>query len=519
MNKRCRDLHRTDATATLALHHEPAGTFWYVFLVMVPRSTTSLVPVQRLVRVIGPWQNRPGPLYRRVAQALGDAILDGRLSPGDRLPSHRQLADGFGLSRSTAVRAYDEVRQAGLLDSYARSGNYVRIPDSLSTRPGPWLPATGPLSRPIDLSKATTRADDDVLDVLRRAAADVALLKDRDGYDVLGIPELREAIARRFGQRGLPTSPEQILVTSGAQQGIDLVTRLMIHPGEATVLESPAYAGLIDRLRQARADLVGLDISESVWDVERFTYMVRRTRARVAYLTPDFHNPTGRLMEQDVRENLTEVAMRERITLVVDETNAEIVVDDDLVMPPPLAALAPARSAITLGSLSKCVWAGLRIGWVRAEPTTIQALANLKLTSTLSTPLLEQLAAVCLLDGGTLDRYLEARRPGLARRREMVLQTAHDLKFTFTQPAGGLSSWVMLPSGSGSALAQHAIRHQLLLLAGTRFSPNGVLDRFVRLPYSLPDRELQAACTALRFVWESYTNSTETLTSYADPVV
>jgi DNA-binding transcriptional MocR family regulator len=232
----------------------------------------------------------------------------------------------------------------------------------------------------------------------------------RDGYDVLGIPELREAVARRFARRGLPTSSEQILITSGAQHAIDLLTRLLIHPGEAVLLESPAYAGVIDRLRQSRAELVGLDISEASWDVERLAHLARRTRAKVAYLTPDFHNPTGHLMAQDVRENLAELAAPEKVTLVVDETNVELRVDEDLVLPAPPSALAPARSTVTVGSLSKCVWAGLRIGWIRAEPTTVQALANLKLTSTLSTPLLEQLAATRLL-GGIFGEELRSGSP------------------------------------------------------------------------------------------------------------
>ncbi|GAA5160997.1 MULTISPECIES: PLP-dependent aminotransferase family protein [Amycolatopsis] len=451
--------------------------------------------------------------------ALTDAILDGRLAPGDRLPSHRHIAEGFGLSRSTAVRVYEELRQSGLLDSHPRSGNYVRLPDDSTTRSGSWLPAAGPLPGPLDLSKATTRADDVVVEVLGRAAADVASFTARDGYDVLGIPELRKAVARRFERRGLPTNSEQILVTSGAQHAIDLVTRLLIQPGDAVLLESPAYAGVIDRLRQARADLIGLDISETSWDVERLATLARRNRARVAYLTPDFHNPTGRLMGQDVRENLAEFAAREKLTLVVDETNVELAVDEDLVMPAPLATFAPARNTITVGSLSKCVWAGLRIGWVRAEPTTIQALASLKLTSTLSTPLLEQLAAARLFLGGGLDTYLVTRRQRLARQRELALQSARALGLTVSRPAGGLSGWAMLPSGSSSAFAQHALRHQLLLLPGTRLSPNGVLDRFIRLPYSLPEPELRNACAVLASAWESYANSTEALPVYPDPIV
>ncbi len=473
--------------------------------------------VARLARLLGPWQDRPGPLYRRVTTALTEAVLDGRLAPGERLPSHRHLADGLGLSRSTAVRVYEEVRSAGLLESRPRSGNYVQLPEGITRREGPWLPATGRLSHPVDLSKAATRVDDAVLQTLSLAATDLMSFKDRDGYDVLGLLELREAVARRFEQRGIPTTSEEILITSGAQQGIDLVTRLLVRPGDTVALESPAYAGLIDRLRQTRANLVSLDISETPWDIDRFSDVVRRSQARIAFVTPDFHNPTGRLMPQHSRDVLAEVVAREKITLVVDETNVEINLTD-APMPAPLAASAPARSTITVGSLSKCVWAGLRIGWIRTNANMIQALANLKLTSILSVPLLEQLASIRILADDAFDQFLASRRPRLVAQRDLVLATARELGMKGSEPLGGLSCWAALPTGSSTVLAQHALQRQLLLLPGTRLSPDGVLDRFLRLPYSLPLHELQGACAALERAWESI-RGISVLNAYPDPVV
>jgi DNA-binding transcriptional MocR family regulator len=472
------------------------------------------------VRALGPWQNRPGPLYRRVADAVSEAILSGRLSPGDKLPSHRELAAEFGLSRSTAVRVYDEMRTSGLLESHPRSGNFVSLTDGVaSCGSGSWLPSPAGLSNPIDLSKATTRADDAIIDVIRRSADDIPAVLSRDGYDVLGIPELRRAVADSYERRGVPTSVEQILITAGAQQGIDLVTRLLIRANDAVLVESPTYAGLVDRVRHAQAEMISLDVSDQPWDVERFAYNLQRTGARLAFLTPDYHNPTGRLMDDATRRAVAAIAERAGATLVVDETNAELALDDPRPATPPLAAYVPDRMLISIGSLSKCLWAGLRIGWLRSDANTVQALANLKLTSTLANPLLEQLAAVNLLDQRWFGPQMDRRLAVLRTKRALMNTSITRMGLAAEHPRGGLSFWARLPRGSGRSLAQFALSHGLLLLPGSRLSPDGILDGYVRLPFSLPTAELHVACRTLESVWAGFTGRASAQDYFPGPVV
>lgn len=455
------------------------------------------------VRALGPWHNRSGPLYRRVADALNEAILSGRLRPGEQLPSHREIASEFGLSRSTAIRAYEEVRAAGLLESRARSGNFVSLGVGRRNREnGSWIPGRGDLSNPIDLSKASTRADEAVVAVFRDSIPDLSGVITRDGYDVLGIPELRKAVAATFDRRGLPTSQDQIIITLGAQQGIDLVARLLVRANDSVIVESPTYAGLIDRIRFSQAEMISLDVSETPWNAERFEHSIRRTGARLAFLTPDYHNPTGRLMDRQTRESIASLSERAGVTLVVDETNVELGLDQPAAAMPPLAASMSERSSITIGSLSKCIWAGLRIGWIRADANTIQALANLKITSSLSNPLLEQLAAVRMLDPEWFEPQMQKRKRELHAKRKLMQDTIQRIGLVTNEPQGGLSCWVKLPPGSTSrGMAQHALQYGLLLLPGTRLSPDGLLDTFLRLPFSLPMDELQQACWALEAAW------------------
>lgn len=432
-----------------------------------------------------------------------EAILSGRLRPGERLPSQREVATRLRLSRSTCVRAYQAVRDAGLLASHPRSGNFVNLDSAaVTTHSGSWMPSAAGPTVPVDLSKAATRAEDDLVDVLRRSVDDIATVVTRDGYDVLGLGELRTAVARRFTRRGLPTSAEQILITAGAQQGIDLVCRLLVRPTDPVVVESPTYAGLIERLRGARAEMTTLDVSDGPWDVDRFSQTLRRTRARLAFVTPDFHNPTGRLMDHRTREAMASTARGEGATVVVDETNVELSLEEsppDLV---PFAAYLPDRSSITIGSLSKCLWAGLRVGWIRAHTDTREALANLKVTATLSNAVLEQLAAVRLLDDDWFTPYMHARRRTLRDNRELMHDTAGRLGLVSELPAGGLSCWARLPAGCSSrSIAQRALRLGLVLLPGSRLSPDGVLDSYLRLPFSLPTDELLSACAVLEASW------------------
>jgi DNA-binding transcriptional MocR family regulator len=324
-----------------------------------------------LARLLGDWRNGPGPLYARLAGRLGQLLSDGRVAPGVRLPSERRLALELGVSRTTIVRTYAALREQGLLESRRGAGSVTRLTPGSAQRFASWVGVArlgGDAMSVVDLTKASPAADDRVVAALERAASQAAAaLLGQHGYQSLGLRSLRAAVAARFESRGVPTSPEQILITAGAQQAIDLVVRTMIRRRETIVVESPTYAGALDSLRLAGARMVSLDVSAGPWELDVLESLFVQTGARLTYLMPDFQNPTGRLMSNDAREELARLCRRHGVTLIVDETLAELALDATTTAQP-VAAFEPSDAVLTIGSLSKAVWAGLRVGWIRATP-------------------------------------------------------------------------------------------------------------------------------------------------------
>jgi DNA-binding transcriptional MocR family regulator len=215
----------------------------------------------------------------------------------------------------------------------------------------------------------------------------------------------------------------------------------------------------------------------------------------LAYLIPDFHNPTGRLMEGAARERVLRVLRDAGTTTVVDETFAELNLDG-VAMPPPAAAFGGERT-ITLGSLSKSVWGGLRVGWVRADPAIIHRLASARAAIDLASPLFEQIVATHTL--GRLDDILAERREVIRIRRAALAGALDELlpEWSYELPAGGLFIWARLPEPVSTSLALEASRRDLQLTPGPRFAAAGVLEHHLRLPFTLAPEQLERAVRIL----------------------
>ncbi len=455
-----------------------------------------------LVRLLGDWREGPGPIYARLSRRLAQLLSDGRVAPGVRLPSERGLADELSVSRTTVVRTYGVLREHGLLESRRGAGSVTRLSARSVDRFNAWSGA-GRLEASVlplvDLSKASPLADEWVIAALQDAASQAAILLNHHGYHPLGLQSLRAAIARRYELRGVRTAPEQILVTAGAQQAIDLLLRTFVRTRETVVVESPTYPGAMDSLRLAGARMVSLDVSTEPWQLEALETLLIQTGARLAYLMPDFHNPTGRFMGDEQRKELVRLCRRHAVMLIVDETLAEVRLDPREAGRP-VAAHDPADAVISIGSLSKAIWGGLRIGWVRASPRHVAALAATRTAADLGGAPIEQLAATSLL--ATLDEYLETRKEAVLSQRDTVVAAVRRLGWEMEVPSGGLSAWVRLPVTSSSLLADAAYRHGIVLIPGPRLSPDGALDRYLRLPYSLSADTLEAALERLASAWD-----------------
>jgi DNA-binding transcriptional MocR family regulator len=440
-----------------------------------------------------------GPAYRSLADGLRLLISDGRIPVDTRLPSERELTARLGHSRTTVTRAYALLRERGFLVSRRGSGSVVRLPAAPSgeqdnlLRPGDVAPDS------IDLTCAASPAPPGVVASYERAVEQLPSYLPGTGYFPSGLPALREALAARYTQRGLPTVPEQVLVTAGALAGVAIAARALVRTGERVLLESPTYPNAVATWRRSGARIAGAAVDRNGWDADGFITTLRQVAPVAAYLIPDFHNPTGMLMAEDERAVLGRALSRSRTVTVVDESLVELGLDD-VSMPPPFATFA--ADTILVGSASKAFWGGLRVGWLRAPDARVGALVSSRLSLDLGAPLLEQLVLTDLL--ARRERVLEARRDQVRTSREALVRALTERlpQWSFAVPGGGLALWCELPAPVSSALTTAAERQHVLLAAGPSFAPEGGLERWLRLPYTETPERLTEAVDRLALAWE-----------------
>lgn len=442
-----------------------------------------------------------GPVYAALRDAITALVLDGRIATETRLPSERELAAALATSRATVTAAYDALRASGFLTSRTGSGSFVTVP--AGSRPGPslarWRP--GPASDDlIDLSCAALAAPPGVLqDALPAAASALPRYAGTEGYEPAGLGVLRAAIADRFTARGVPTGPEHILVSNGAMHAYDLLLQLLIGPGDRVLTELPTYPGAIDGIRRIGARTVSVPMSpDGGWDVATMRATLRQTAPRLAYLVPDFHNPTGALIDDDARREVLRAARQTGTTVVVDESFVELGFCAGM-----RSAAAIDPSVIIVGSLSKPVWGGLRIGWVRASADLVQRLAALRASIDMGGPVLDQLVAAEIVPH--LESLMPERVALLRERRDALADVLHrELpEWRFALPRGGISLWAELDAPLSTSLTMLAAPAGVVVVPGSRFGVDGTLERFLRVPFSLPPDQLTRAVERLAAVWRS----------------
>ena len=431
------------------------------------------------------------PLHAALATRVRHLIGDGRLPVGVRLPPERELAAAAGLSRSTVTTAYGRLRAAGWTTARQGAGTWTALP--AGARSGPWVPSPAD-DGVLDLAHAAPRAAPQVAAALAAAVDQLPRLLPGHGYSPAGLPELRARIADRFTERGLPTTPEQVLVTAGALHGVHVALQAVLRRGARLLVDAPTYPNALDAARAVGLRLlpVALDSARPQDWLERVERTLTEASPSGAYLVPDFHNPTGLLLDDAGRARLARALRRAGTVPVVDETLVELGLD--AVPGTPLGALV---DGVTVGSLSKAFWGGLRIGWVRADPTLVPSLAAALQTAHMSSPAVEQLAACVLLEGA--EASLSASRQRLRAQREVLLaELAAQLPdWQVDRPAGGLVLWCRLPSARSTRLVQEAGQRGLRLVAGPRFGTGHAFEDRLRLPYTGSPEVLRRAVRIL----------------------
>ncbi|MDZ5664010.1 PLP-dependent aminotransferase family protein [Nocardioides sp. S-58] len=459
-----------------------------------------VISAQRVATLVGDFPRSPA--YLGLAESLRVLIGDGRVGIDVRLPSERDLTGVLDVSRTTVTRAYEVLRESGYAEARRGSGTFTTVPGGQRrAHDRALMPGHGGRDV-IDLNCAAHSAPPGLIEAYRRATEELPAYLSGPGYFPLGVPALQARIAASYDARGLPTVPEQVMVTAGALAAASVVAQAYTAPGERVVVESPTYPNATQAVQHAGARLVPATVDPDGWDLDALAATLRQTSPRLAYLIPDFQNPTGHLMSDSQREELATALARTRTVVVADEAHQALALEPELAgaMPRPLAAYAD--DAITIGSASKSYWGGLRLGWVRAPLADMDRLIHARIGLDLGAPVLEQLVLADLMDRA--DEVLPVHRRRLLAGRDALVAALgeHLPEWRFRIPDGGLALWCELPAALGTATTVEAERRGLVVAPGPVFAVEGGLDRFVRIPWTASPEVLTEAVRRLATAWE-----------------
>ncbi|MEO5895192.1 MAG: PLP-dependent aminotransferase family protein [Vicinamibacterales bacterium] len=441
------------------------------------------------------------PLYGHLVTLFESAIARGELPSGSQLPPERELATRLQISRTTVVSAYRELESKGLLRGYVGRGTFVCAAPEPSGTPFAWRGK---------IASAALRSNDSTLRDAIRHASDTRVLSlaagepaidcfpteafqkatdqsiARDGLacwrhgPTEGQPALREAIAERFR-----VPADSVLILAGAQQGLDLLARCLIDPGDAVIIDRPGYLGAIQSFRAAGAKLIGWDVLHA--DVDELEDLLVRYRPKLIYTNPTFQNPTGVTMPIRTRRELLKLAERYRVPIVEDGTYRELYFNE--APPPSLHDLDTQNLVIHLNSFSKVLAPGLRLGWLSATPSIVDQIAIIKQRLDPHTQNLVQFAMARLLRDGSFDRHLKTLRAEHARRCTQIIAAVHKHvplgAIRFARPRGGLYLWCRLAAGvSARALLEQALTNGVAFVPGHAFYPDPAGESELRLCFS-----------------------------------
>lgn len=441
------------------------------------------------------------PAYRWLYLALRALIANGRILHGTALPSERDAVAALGLSRTTVSRAYSELRDAGYASARRGSGTVAQLPGGPVSGGAEPLPLGGfgpvPGSHAVDLTCAAPTAPAGMIAGFEAALEQLPRYAAGMGYYPLGIEPLRAALAEHYTRKGLPTSPEQIIVTSGALSSVAAAGRAVLGRGQTVLAESPTYPNSLLALKAHGARTAAVPIGPEGSDLEQIADALQAISPAAMLCLPDFHNPVGTLLDDAGRERWAAYLDRAGTVGIVDETCAELWLDERPEVQP-MAAFS--RNLISVGSASKSHWGGLRLGWIRSPRHMAGALARSRMSMDLGAPVLEQLVLANALASQPV--LSVATRNGLRENRDWLIGELGKLlpDWEPNRPAGGLSLWCHLPQPRSSALARRL--KGVLLAPGSTFAVEGHgLEHYMRLPFAQDRAQLQQAVPAIAAAW------------------
>ena len=469
------------------------------------------------------------PLGRQLADHVAGLIASGRLPIGARLPPTREVAAALGVGRNTVSAAYQQLATRGLVGGEVGRGTFV------ATRPAGGAAAAPPRSEGQELGWAGLfsrtalaarlpaafrrvepngpvaydfrggRVDPDALPAhdlawafarpFRTRAALRALANHQDPF---GWPPLRREIATRLADRGVACEAEDVAVVNGLQQGIDLVMRVLVDPGDAVALEQPGYFGAALAAAGRGADLLGVEVDRDGLRTDRLARLLRLRRVKLIYVTPAAQSPTGAVLDAGRREALLALANEHQVPVFEDDYDSELRWGSPAV--PALKSADRAGHVIYAGTFSKALFPGLRVGYVVAPRPLLHRLVTARFLGDFGTPVVEQAAIATLLATRGLERHVRRVRR-LYRERRDALVAALDAHMPagarWSTPRGGHLVWVALPAGTDAdRLWQEAGARDVAYGPGELFHADGGGADHVALAFTTVDASAMDAGVA-----------------------
>lgn len=464
----------------------------------------------------------------QIVDAFAAAIESGELGAGEKLPPTRELAELARVNHLTAARAYRRLAEMGLVTGRVGSGTYVRQAAQAAPRPRGDGEAD-PSWQLYALPEQRSTYGDRVLAEMMRSAERGERLSLSVGYpspkllpvtemqrfttaafeeegprtmqyeNSQGAPELRDQLSALMRRRGSGEGRDDIVVTSGALQGLTLVTRATLGPGDVAACESPSFFGGIESIRATGAEMLPVPTDQDGLDTGALERLLRRHEVRLVLLQPRLHNPTGRDLAPERRSHLIELARRHGFFVLEDSVYADLRIDGDPL--PSLRSEAP-EHVIYVDSLSKTMGGGLRLGWVAASGPVLDRILREKRGDDIHCVTLTQLAIARFLAAGAYEEHLGRAVPFHAERRDVLLDAIERELGTiasFTRPLGGGHMWVTLDEPLDERdLYEAATRNGVDFLPGGGMTPTRPLQTHMRLSYCYLDpQELREAARRL----------------------
>ncbi|WP_339321697.1 PLP-dependent aminotransferase family protein [Paenibacillus sp. FSL W8-0194] len=449
-----------------------------------------------------PDRNNPKPLYEQIADHLEQRISYGEFPPGSLLPSERKLAEQLRVNRSTVILAFGELRSMGIIESRPGSGTRVSkfkwgaVPKHTPNwkryaEGGSFLPNLPFLRRIREALQQNPALIDFASGEL---SADLAPIEEMTelmgtnpypsylGYDhPQGYMPLRQAVASYLDRyRGIQATESSILITSGSQQSLYLITQCLLSPGDAVAIEDPSYHYSLPMFQSAGLRLVRLPADEEGILPEEIRSLHKKHRIKMIFVNPNFQNPTGTLLSDERRGALLEVASELGLPIVEDDPYS--LTDYAGIPRSPLKSMDQVGSILHIGSFSKMAAAGLRVGWMVAPHSIVERLADARQQMDFGLSVIPQQVAARFLESPYFEPHLHRLRTQLRRKRDLLVEALQQElpdSVRFHVPQGGIHLWCRLvPRVSDAKLLEEAIKKGVVFVPGSVYGSDSGYVRF-----------------------------------------